>query len=242
MCQAMIDTRFPNFHHRGMPRLTAWSKFSVNGVAVDPGPMLGEPILESRLDLLVRIYPPPTSLFPLGAHGGCFLNIAESGAAFGRGRRSVANAEPEGGKCCRSSLAAYSCCLLPCWFASMASSCILSFIRKEILRGADPLRMAGHQSALTSCKRQSYLAAGNDSPKTSASPFSLPSYQAPDQLLAYESMPRSVDEGRLFILYHFPSAQHPHHAVLGRAQARAPHSEFHRTVGLLLTFRILLTF
>jgi hypothetical protein len=33
-----------NFHHRGVPRFTTWSKFSVNGIVIDPGPVLGEPI------------------------------------------------------------------------------------------------------------------------------------------------------------------------------------------------------
>jgi hypothetical protein len=42
----MISTThaFQNFHHCGVPRFTTWSKFSVNGITVDPGPVFGEPI------------------------------------------------------------------------------------------------------------------------------------------------------------------------------------------------------
>jgi hypothetical protein len=38
------NARFPNFHHCGVPRFTAWSKFSMNGITIDPRPVLGEPI------------------------------------------------------------------------------------------------------------------------------------------------------------------------------------------------------
>ena len=41
----------------------------MNGVTVDPGPIVGEPILSGRLDLLGWIQSSPTSFCPPGAHG-----------------------------------------------------------------------------------------------------------------------------------------------------------------------------
>src|SRR5271155_1720122 len=64
-----INARFPNFHHCGVPRFAAWSKFSVNGITIDPRPVLGEPIPQGCLYLLVWIQSSPTSFRPLGAHG-----------------------------------------------------------------------------------------------------------------------------------------------------------------------------
>ena len=48
-----INARFPNFHYRGVLRFTDWSKFSVNGITIDPGPVLGEPIPFARSVLMV---------------------------------------------------------------------------------------------------------------------------------------------------------------------------------------------
>src|SRR5271155_1763833 len=50
-----INARFPNFHHCGVPRFAAWSKFSANGITIDPRPVLGEPIPQGCLYLLVWI-------------------------------------------------------------------------------------------------------------------------------------------------------------------------------------------
>jgi hypothetical protein len=44
-------------------------KFSVNGIAIDPRPILGEPIPQGCLYLLVWIQSSPTPFCPLGAHG-----------------------------------------------------------------------------------------------------------------------------------------------------------------------------
>jgi hypothetical protein len=65
------ETALPSHMHfrRGTPFQIHKSKFSVNGITIDPRPVLGEPIPWGCLHLLVWIQSSPTSFCPLVAHG-----------------------------------------------------------------------------------------------------------------------------------------------------------------------------
>lgn len=64
------NTRFPKVPHCVVLWLTGVPiKFSVNGITIDPGPVLGVSIPQGCLHPLVWIHPSPTPFCPLGVHG-----------------------------------------------------------------------------------------------------------------------------------------------------------------------------